>query len=242
MPTFKMKPAMTYALLGSHVSTTVALDEYNNSVQRNEPPPLVDFSGEMVDTYLRHRRVANELVIQRTLISLDKPYSFAPETFVEMRTSLRRRGTGLYSCAERFQREAANYIRGDRPKVSVLPLPVIKDDEMTIKGSTNVTVKFMLLMFLLLKQLDGTFVSPPDLLKRRAVMVGDSLTCERFRNCRDQLLERQTSFNRYFITRHDVWGSTWQLLPYSWSSVCSLLWWTHPANSDCSWSKENRQQ
>jgi hypothetical protein len=200
MPPFKLNAVPTAMLITSHDTIHEGLHAYHNSFNSVEPPPTVNFTGDRVKAYIQHIRLANELTIQKTMLSSNKPYTFAPTLFLEMRARLRgivgtlhsliRCGSGLYACAEKFQREAVNYIRGDRPKAKVLPLPVVKDDETTIAGSMNIIVKFMLLTGLLEKTVDNTFVNPPDYKKRHVVMIGDGLTCERFRNFRDQPLER----------------------------------------------------
>ena len=207
MPPFELLSCPTETLLLGE-SIRSCLDHFVHAASPNSTAPLIDFSGLRVWGYLRHVEIASELARQKVFLSIYKPYAFAPIPFVDARVrmvdvlislnSLRGRGGGLYARASTFQAEAVEYIRGSRPKAEIMSLPVVKDDETTIKGMVNVILKFLQCGGLLQLTADGTFVNPPDLGKRNMALYGDGLTCERFRNCKDQLLERQATFNKHY--------------------------------------------
>jgi hypothetical protein len=91
----------------------------------------------------------------------------------------------------------AEIMRGDQPKVRLLPLPAVKDDKTTLRGTSGVVVKFLLLSGLVHFE-KGRYELANDIAKRHLIMFGDGLSCERFRNCRDRLIEKQGSFTTHY--------------------------------------------
>ncbi len=88
-------------------------------------------------------------------------------------------------------------MRGKRPKARLLPLPDVKDDKTTIKGTGGVVVKCLLLSGLV-SYVGGKYKLATDLSKRTLVMYGDGLSCERFRNCKERLIAQQRTFCEHF--------------------------------------------
>jgi hypothetical protein len=82
MPAFELNPIPTSLIVGSHDTIHDALSAYEASIESTVPPAAVDFLGERVRAYIRHTRIANELIIQKMIISLDKVYSFAPSVLL----------------------------------------------------------------------------------------------------------------------------------------------------------------
>jgi hypothetical protein len=104
---------------------------------------------------------------------------------------------GFYMRAERFQLQLSELIRGKRPKAQILPLPAVKDDETTIKGTGGVVVKFLLLAGLVSYEI-GSYKLAKDISSRTLIMYGDGLSCERFRNCKERLIEQQGNFSAHY--------------------------------------------
>jgi hypothetical protein len=82
----------------------------------------------------------------------------------------------------------AEVMRGDWPKVKLLPLPAVKDDETTLRGTSGVVVKFLLISGLVHYK-KGRYELAKDIGKSHLIMFGDGLSCERFHNCCDRLIE-----------------------------------------------------
>jgi hypothetical protein len=72
MPAFELSPILTSLLIGSHDTIAEGLKAFEHSLEADSTPSAVDFSGTRVKSYLQHTRIANELVIQKTIISCDK--------------------------------------------------------------------------------------------------------------------------------------------------------------------------
>jgi hypothetical protein len=68
--------------------------------------------------------------------------------------------------------------------IGLLTLPGVKDDEMTIRGSSGVVVKFLLLSGLILYE-KGRYQLAKDIRKYNLIMFGNGLPCESFCNCHD---------------------------------------------------------
>jgi hypothetical protein len=111
-------------------------------------------------------------------------------------SALRSRG-GFYERAEHFQWHITEIICGDRPKVKLLPLPEVKDDETTLRSTSGVVVKFLLLSGLVLYE-KGRYKLAKDIRKWHLIMFGDCLSCERFRNCQDRLIKKQGRFTTHY--------------------------------------------
>jgi hypothetical protein len=180
-----------------------------NVVQRMiqlHPAPLVDSAGDRVSKFLKHIFLCKEFKCQRQLILITRSFTHQHPKFFDSGRLFRRpflqlsdlcAQNGFYQRAKRFQLEMAKIMRGEQPKARLLPLPAVKDDEMTSKGTEGVVVKFLVLSGLVSYN-SGRYKLVANLGKQMLVMYGDGLSCKQFRNCKEQLIEQQGTFCEHY--------------------------------------------
>jgi hypothetical protein len=146
MPPFELAKLPTKMFLSG--------DRLADVVQRMivlHPATSVDYTGDRVNEFLKHIYLCEEFKCQRRLISISRSFTHHYPKFMEsgrlfrqlfLQLSDLRAQNGFYQRAKQFQLEIAEIMRGKRPKACLLPLPAVKDDETTIKGTGGVVVKF----------------------------------------------------------------------------------------------------
>jgi hypothetical protein len=150
MPPFELSKVPTQSLLSGHTLKQRCIDMKASFLLS----PTVDFTGQRVNEYIRHMYRCKEFKCQRRFLLLGRNFAHEQPLYkasrrrllnVYLELSHLRSCGGFYAWAEHFQRHMAEIMRGDRPKVKLLPLPAVKDDETTLRGTSGVVVKFLLL-------------------------------------------------------------------------------------------------